>query len=288
MGDGRLLNYFGPMLGWQWYPVSQAHFVLGLTQALAIRKDEALRKIALKVSTSLLAAGVATASDSIGFPIKFAPLGYRLSPLWYSSLAQSYCASAFRRIGLIENDNAWIENARRVMKFVVDRPELCTKNPNGGYWYQEYPTEPSTPVLGGHMIALIGFLDIGTSLRDSDCLPHFEQGLRALSTNLGKFDEGGLSVYDSRRRIIAKPSYQRLHVVLLRFLADVTHERTLTEFADRWESGFLEKWGWRAWLSYAQGTLQSGLQVEGVKFPLSYMSYALGDQGLSIAQRLPK
>jgi hypothetical protein len=281
--DGSLFYYYGPILGWQLNPTALAYFVLGLEQIWAKENDERVRRVALSVSKNLLARGEVFAENSIGFPIHFAPLGYKPPRVWYSSLAQSYCASAFRRIGLIEGDESWVELGRQVMRFVFQAPQLCTQDKDGGgYWFQECPMTPLTPILNGHMSTLIGFLDIGTASDDRDCLACFESGLSALIANLPRFDAGGLSLYDSRRGILAKPSYQKLHVVQLRFLARVTGETVLSEFADKWEHGFIQKWGARALLSYAKGTLRNGVRIDGLEFPLRLLSYGLGDSGLGI------
>jgi len=172
------------------------------------------------------------------------------------------------------------------MKFVIQSKQLSTPDPSrNGFWYQEAPTNPPTPILNGHLYTLISFLDVGVRSNDEEFMLYFDKGLSALLGQLPFFDANGLAYYDSRRRIIAKPFYQKLHVRLLRFLAIATGEKRLTEFAERWDKGFREKWGMKAWLSYAEKTLECGVRVEGIKFPLSYFSYALGDSGLSIVSR---
>jgi hypothetical protein len=286
LSDGTLLNYYGPMLGWRRYRMSQAIFILGLLQTWERNRNDAAKNMALLAAKNLVAGGVHFDKETIGFPTAFTVLGYKLSPVWYSALAQSFCASAFCRVGIVESDDSWIDHGTQAMRFVMKSRELTTRDPSGGFWYQEYPTKPPTPVLNGHMYATIGFLDVGLASRDEECMKYFEKGVSALLANLPSFDADGLAFYDGARRILAKPYYQRLHVEQLRFLESVTGEPKLAEFADRWQKGFQEKWGIQSWLSYAETTFQSGFRLEGAKFPLSYLSYALGDSGLSIVPRL--
>ena len=287
LNDGTLLNHYGPLLGWQRYRMHQALFILGLLQKWDGNHDAITGKVALRESRNLLASGNQFDADSLGFPTSFTILGYKLSPIWYSALTQSFCASAFCRVGVIDGDDSWIEHGKQAMRYVMHSRQLRTPDPrSGGYWYQEYPTDPPTPVLNGHMYAVIGFLDVGRASHDQEYIEYFEKGISALCANLPSFDANGLALYDAARRILAKPYYQRLHVKQLRFLEGVTGEPRLGEFADKWEKGFQERWGMHSWTSYAEKTLQSGLRLEGVRFPLSYLSYALGDSGFSIVPKL--
>lgn len=287
LNDGTFVNYYGPMLGWQRYPMHQAIFIIGLTQMWEKNPDDRVKNLILRESKNLLQCSTIATSNAIGFPAKFAILGYRLPPVWYSSLTQSFVASAFCRVGLIHSDSEWLEYAGQALRFIIQNKTLCTfEAQSGGFWYQEYPGVPAMPVLNGHLYALVGFLDIASRSDSKEFFSYFDEGLSALLARISCYDANGLAYYDSTRKILAKPYYQKLHVTLLRFLASVTGEKRLYEFADRWEDGFRRKWGMKAWMSYAKKTLENGLRIEGLKFPLSYVSYALGDPGISFVPRI--
>ncbi len=162
--DGTFVNHYGPILGWQRYPLHQANFILGLTQLWSMSESDKIEKLIVKESTNLVERSRVNEENDIGFPTSFQILGYRLPPVWYSSLTQSHAASAFCRVGIIVDDEFWEENARRAMRFVMHSRELCTADlDSGGYWYEEYPCDPPAPVLNGHLYTLIGFLDSGNT-----------------------------------------------------------------------------------------------------------------------------
>ena len=285
--DGSYWNHYGPLVGWQRYPMHQANFIIGLTQIWEKNHHDTIGKQALFESRNILNSYPHTENGLLKFPSTFSILGYRLAKNWCSSLTQSHAGSAFCRVDLIDHNEPWIEHAKSAMRFIIQSPELCTPDPlSGGFWYQEYPCRPPVPVLNGHMYATIGFLDLAVKTSSREFKVYFEKGLSSLLARIASFDADGLAYYDGTRKILAKPYYQKLHVKLLRFLAAISGEGKLDEFADRWEDGFRRKWGVQSRASYARKTLENGLAVNGLKFPLNYISYSLGDSGLSIVPRI--
>ncbi len=115
---------------------------------------------------------------------------------------------------------------------------------------------------------------------------YFDKGISALLSRLPTFDADGLAYYDTIRKILAKPYYQKLQVKLLRFLSKVTNQNRLADYAEKWDRGFRTKWGLGAWTSYVQKTFENGIRIEGPRFPINFLSYSLGDSGLSIIPRL--
>lgn len=282
--DGQLLIDFGPRLGWHFYPISQAIFALGLLQLWREEKGQGYLKLAMKVCKVLLE-NSDDSEGNLGFPIGVTPLGYRLDPPWYSSLAQAFSSSALCRIGQILSEPSYVGAAMSSMDYVAESHVLCSRMSGDSLWFEEYPTKPPVHVLNGHIYCTIGFLELSVVTGVSRYSTHFKRGIESLALRLPLYDFGGIAYYDSVRRIPAKPYYQMLHTQQLEYLNSVFPSDRLAFFAARWKDGFKNRWGVSSWWAYVSRSLTNGLEVDGADFPLNALSYSLGDLGVSLRSR---
>jgi hypothetical protein len=278
--DGSLLINYGPHVGWQRNPTSQAILCLGLMQMWSRTRNEEILSLVLKSAHSLLRLGQRTGSHSLGFPILFKPVGYGLEVPWFSALSQGFGASVFCRVSALVRDPAWLEHGGSCLDFVLETPKLTScDSTSGGLWFEEAPTSPPLHILNGHIYCTIAFHEAGEFSGDERYARCFEMGINALAGNLPKFDMGGISYYDAVRKIPAKPYYQKLHVEQLDFLREVTGNTILGSYANRWRTRMLERWMPSTWLLYIKQTSISGLQSDGLCFPPNAILYSLGENG---------
>jgi len=276
--DGSLLINYGPLVGRQRNPTSQAILTLGLMQMWRQTKDEGTLSLASKTANALLKLAQSTQDDSLAFPVTFKPFGYRLKTPFFSALSQGFSASVFSRIYALTHDPAWLEYGARSLDLVVKNPNLaCPDLKGGGIWYEEYPTSPPLHVLNGHIYCTVAFREVGMFAGYEKYTRFFEMGVDAVVGNLSSFDMNGLSYYDAARRTLAKPYYQKLHVEQLRFLQRVSGNAILEAYANKWEKRMVERWGLSTWLRYLEGTLMNGYRAEGPAFPIKALPYLLGE-----------
>ena len=84
----------------------------------------------------------------------FAPLR---SP-WYSGLAQGAMLGAFLEVYRVTGEKVWLQYGRETFQqfFVPIEKGGTTSRKTGRLWFEEYPTNPPTTVLNGHLEAIVG------------------------------------------------------------------------------------------------------------------------------------
>jgi heparosan-N-sulfate-glucuronate 5-epimerase len=169
------------------------------------------------------------------------PHTYHLDPPWYCAMAQGEAASLLVRAARSLDESSLLDAAARAVESLVDDGSMLVRQAPEGPILQEYPTVPPADVLNGWIFALWGLYDVAVTLRDDRARNAFENGTRALSAVLPRYDVGlDWSRYDLvPRRIpnVASPFYHRLHVEQLRALACLAPEHgVFAATAERWLS----------------------------------------------------
>ncbi|ETN77447.1 D-glucuronyl C5-epimerase [Necator americanus] len=146
-------------------------------------------------------------------------------------------------------------------EILQEASEGGVRNSLFGYvWYEEYPTSPGSFVLNGFMYSLIGLYDL-SKLGPSDVVSEeirlgterasklFSAGMDSLRSLLPLYDTGGGSIYDLRHvglrtaPNLARWDYHAVHVYLLKWLVQISGDKTLDATADRW---IAYSWGKKA------------------------------------------
>jgi heparosan-N-sulfate-glucuronate 5-epimerase len=166
---------------------------------------------------------------------------FDVEPPWLSAMAQGEGASLLARIHATTGEDRFAEAARRALEPLAlssggggVRAEL-----DGGFFLEEYPTEPPSLVLNGGIFALWGYYDVAIALADSEAQREFEQGLEALAGNIHRWDTGRWSRYDLfPRRVVnvASSAYHLLHVNQLRAMQLVDPRPELEGAIQRFQS----------------------------------------------------
>ena len=166
---------------------------------------------------------------------------YGLSPGWRSGMTQGEAISVLLRAHAVSGEDGYRETASAAFgPFTVEAPAGgVVRTLDGALVIEEYPTAQPTAVLNGWIFGLLGLHEL--SLVDdraavADVLGRTRAGLLAL---LARYDVGWWSCYSLGRYgrpDLAKPFYQRLHVVLLDAVDMVEPDPVLATTARRWES----------------------------------------------------
>ena len=165
---------------------------------------------------------------------------YRMRAGWISAMAQGQCMSLLLRAYLETNDAAYLETATRaigVFELDVESGGVMRRTENGGYFYEEYPSEPGSFVLNGNIFALWGLYEHGKLTGSDRSAKLFERGVQGLKDKLPQYDLGYWSRYDlfPANDRPAAPFYHHIHVRQLQVLADMTRDEQLRETARSWK-----------------------------------------------------
>jgi hypothetical protein len=145
------------------------------------------------------------------------PHSFHLDPGWVSGMAQGEVASLLVRVHSETGEDAYAEAALNGMRplTVPSSEGGVGVELEGGPFFEEYPTSPSSMVLNGGIFALWGVRDVAVALGDADAGRLFEAGLGALAAGIGRWDLGYWTRYDlypHARVNIASNAYHELHV----------------------------------------------------------------------------
>jgi heparosan-N-sulfate-glucuronate 5-epimerase len=169
------------------------------------------------------------------------PHTYRLRPPWLSAIAQGQAASLLVRLHVTIGDERYALAAQRALRplaIPTDADGLLAPL-DGGYFPEEFPTDPPSLVLNGGIYALLGEYDVKLGLEDGDAGQRFAAGIETLARSLSRWDCGFWSLYDlypHRTPHVASPWYHTFHICQLRVLDLVTKRPEFGGMADRFES----------------------------------------------------
>jgi len=113
-----------------------------------------------------------------------------------------------------------------------------------GVLFEEYPCQPYSHVLNGHIFAAWGLHDYAIHQNDTHVAELFRQGAETLSRYLPRYDVGTWSRYGlfpHPQPNFATPIYHELHIAQLRAMYTLTRRDEFVEYADRWEKQ-LDNW----------------------------------------------
>ena len=168
------------------------------------------------------------------------PHTFHLPAPWVSGMAQGEGASLLVRIHGATGQERYAQAASLALEPMERmsaeggvRAEL-----RGGFFPEEYPTNPPSFVLNGGIFGLWGCFDAALALADPRARKLWNEGLETLVTCIGEFDTGYWSRYDLFPHPIANvatPAYHQLHVNQLRATLQLVDSAPLAVAAERFE-----------------------------------------------------
>ncbi|XGW17836.1 hypothetical protein V3C99_002445 [Haemonchus contortus] len=181
---------------------------------------------------------------------------------WHSAMAQGHALSLLTRAHAVTKNATYLTAASKALDlFEKDASAGGIRNKLFGYdWYEEYPTTPGSFVLNGFIYSLIGLYDFKSVKVNSEAPEEvhsgverasrmFSTGMDSLRALLPLYDTGSGSIYDLRHvglhtaPNLARWDYHAVHVYLLKWLVQITGDKSLNETADRW---IAYSWGRKA------------------------------------------
>jgi len=237
--NGVPLARYEPPIGFQYNPITIAQF--GLDQFNRFQKSVSPenRENILKAATWL--AGNYAESPTGGavwfyhFDLDF----YPIKAPWISAMAQGEAISLLLRAASLGSPNNFAEVAGRAVipfQFPVEAGGVCTRFKNGALGLEEYPSNPPSHVLNGAIFALFGLYDFLQVRSDSKISEIFHAGIQGLRENLQAYDTGFWSRYDLfPKKRLASPNYHKIHIQLLKSLAQISGVTAFQETALRWQ-----------------------------------------------------
>ncbi len=157
---------------------------------------------------------------------------------WISAMAQGEAVSLLLRIHQLRPHPAIPDLVRRAVRpFLFDVEERGVQRcfPDGTPVFEEFPTDPPSRVLNGHLFALIGLYDYTTCFEDEEVHQLLQRAVAGLPQNLPRYDTGFWNLYDLHpTRRLASPMYVGVHVQLLRVFARLFHEERFATTAEKW------------------------------------------------------
>jgi len=165
---------------------------------------------------------------------------YGLQAPWISGMAQGQGISLLLRYHQHEPLERLQETTSRALQAFyhsVAEGGVVSSFPDGALVFEEFTTQPPSHVLNGHIFALLGIYDYAAYWQDKAAHELFEVSVRGLARNLDLYDTGYWNYYDLHpRRRLASPMYMKVHVQLLRILADLSGHAQFRKTAEYWQA----------------------------------------------------
>ena len=102
-------------------------------------------------------------------------------------------------------------------------------------YFEEYPSYIRNTVLNGWIFALFGIYDYWIATKDEYAKDIFYKSINTLDKKIYEYDARYWSYYD-KRGAIASPFYHNLHISQLQALYDVTKNKTILHYFNKFKS----------------------------------------------------
>jgi hypothetical protein len=171
------------------------------------------------------------------FPVDFQEGKALLKSPWISAMIQGLVISVLIRAYRLKPDPSLLDlchAALQVYRKDISEGGIRT-NTNGHFLFEEYPAYPLPRVLDGFLFSLLGLYDFWVETEDPSAKKLLDNGVLGLLWNLDSWNyERGWSWYGTHG-YLSPPNYHALNRLLLAVLGGLTGEKTLVQYARRWD-----------------------------------------------------
>lgn len=163
----------------------------------------------------------------------------KLKSPWASGLAQGAGLSLLTRAYDETGDRRYLALCKKVFQSIVtpiDKGGVMNEIPEGE-WIEE-TLVPAYHILNGFMWVILGVWDYYLLTGDENVKSWFERFIKTVENSLDKFDTGFWSIYeisDTKMKMLASYFYHSLHIVQLKILFNITGNKKLLQYAEKWE-----------------------------------------------------
>ena len=241
-----MLNYHGD-LGLQYNPNAIAQQALGYYDKYLDEANQGYKEAFLTQVNYFLKHGRVIQDDILLWEYNF-PFEMRnhLSDPWRSALSQGQAISVLLRAHQITGDERYVEAGKmgyRAFHFLArDHEGGVLDEQDGMIWLEEYIVNPPNHVLNGFVWALWGVRDYAVYFEDKHAWELWREGLRTLERNIRNYDLGFWTSYDwphgYNKNLPIMPAslyYQRLHIVQMEAMYNLTGKAIYRHFQNRWQ-----------------------------------------------------
>lgn len=224
--------------GLYYNPITIAQYGLFLLGLWEKSGDEAKKKLALKCGDWLVQNSQFYKIDSIVWSYNFDLLFYNRKAPWYSAMAQGEVVSLLLRLNILKKNAKYVETAQKAINVFRKKTKelgLVEWIDKGCAVFQEYPTNPPSHVLNGHIFALLGVWDYARFFQDPEMIELAACALNSIERKWDLWDTGFWTRYDLFvPHRLASPMYHELHIRQIKVLAELFNKSGLLEIVDRW------------------------------------------------------
>jgi hypothetical protein len=179
----------------------------------------------------------ASVDDLVPYLFDFEWGGGRMTAPWYSALAQGDAVILFTRLWEATGEREWYDAAARTASTLRPGSPVARNDSAGFLWFDEYPVEPPSGVINGHIGALLGLYTWWDETGREAA--HLRS---ALSTAIRYGHEfltnGGTLWYDERHtQRVDQVAYRDAYVWQFDTLAAITGEQCLASLARAFAGG---------------------------------------------------
>lgn len=159
---------------------------------------------------------------------------------WISAMAQGEGISLLLRVFQLSKEEKYLQAARLAFspfQYTIKQKGIVDEIKAGAVFFEEYVTEPASHVLNGHIFSLLGVYDYWRFFDNSDAAKLLRNGMATVRMFWPKWDCGYWTRYDLYPlKRLASPMYHRLHIRLMRGLAQISGDKTFLQVAERWQN----------------------------------------------------
>jgi heparosan-N-sulfate-glucuronate 5-epimerase len=201
--------------------------------------DKSTKMLAFECGDWFVQNGKQYKFDSIVWPYNFNLNFYNRKAPWISAMAQGEAISLLLRLHNLQNTNNYESIAKQAINVFlenVSKGGVVDWLDKDSALFQEYPSEPSSHVLNGHVFALLGVWDYAQYFQDNNMHELVQRGLNSLYKYWQKWDTSFWTRYDLfRPQRLASPMYHELHIRQFQTLARIFEKPELSNVAAIWQ-----------------------------------------------------
>lgn len=152
---------------------------------------------------------------------------------WMSGISQGIISSLMLRMYHETNEKEYLEIAVGAVQYCLNEKNGLRKNLTHGFWIEEYPSQKGSGVLNGFIFFLIALGELASFGYFED---EFQEGIKALLTNISKYHKGIYLKYASNIPDLCNPWYDKIHYHQLEALYDLTKENVFLRLKKYWKN----------------------------------------------------
>lgn len=181
------------------------------------------------------------------WPLEYNEPFYDISQPWVSCQTQGLAISLLLRVAFFNNDAGYEETALKAVKlFFVssDAGGLVSRFEDGGLAFESFPGKNQALPLIGNIFAIVGIFELAHYFKDRNQETVFNSAVTGLVNNIERYNNKKWLLKDLHpsRRVATKSEVATI-VDLLHILGKLSEDKTLVNWADRWQENYASQIG---------------------------------------------